>query len=120
MNQSLSVEEDAEDILEEDYFFGDTESRVGSHKLYALVIYDISDNKKRTQFAKYMQAFGTRVQKSCFEVVLGQPAYNKMMKGIGRYCGAEDSIRLYRIPGKSQVHQWGVAGPLEEEDVIVL
>ena len=54
-----------------------------------------------------MNGFGTRVQKSCFETVLLLPAFKKMLKGIEKYCAAEDSIRVYRLTGKSQVYQWG-------------
>ena len=109
-----------EENVQEDYFFGSAEGTLGTKKVYALVIYDIIENKKRTRFAKYMKAFGTRVQKSCFEVVISLPAFEKMMKGIGKYCAEEDSIRVYRIQGKGQVYQWGRMGPKEEEEVIVL
>ena len=109
-----------EENVQEDYFFGGTEGTAGCKKVYALVIYDIIENKKRTRFAKFMNGFGTRVQKSCFEVVISVAAFEKMMKGIGKYCTAEDSIRVYRIQGKGQIYQWGKAGPKEDDEVIVL
>ena len=109
-----------EENVQEDYFFGGTEGTLGCKKVFALVIYDIIENKKRTRFAKFMNGFGTRVQKSCFEVVISLPAFEKMMKNIGKYCESEDSIRVYRIQGKGQVYQWGKAGPKEEEEVLVL
>ena len=109
-----------EEPVQEDYFFGGAEETTGHKKVFALVTYDIIENKKRTRFAKYMNGFGTRVQKSCFEVVISLPSFEKMMKGIGKYCDSEDSIRVYRIQGKGQVYQWGKAGPKEEEEVIVL
>ena len=102
----------------EDYFFGAEGG--GRPNVYALVIYDIVDNKKRTRFAKYLNGFGTRVQKSCFEVAVGRSVFDRMLKGIGKYCGEDDSIRVYRIQGKSQIYAWGREGPAEEEDVIVL
>ena len=91
--------EDADEFLSEDYFFG-AEVGVSRQKIYALVIYDIIDNKKRTRFAKFMNAFGTRVQKSCFETVILLPAFNKMLKGIAKFCGDDDSIRVYRLTGR--------------------
>ena len=109
----------AESILSEDYFFGAVEGK-SKQKVYALVIYDIIDNKKRTRFAKFMNGFGTRVQKSCFETVVPLPTFKKMLRGIEKFCSDEDSIRVYRLTGKSQVYQWGREGPKEEEDVIIL
>ncbi len=108
-----------EEIFGEDYFFNEktAERKI---KVYALVIYDIIENKKRTRFAKFMNAFGTRVQKSCFEVALPLSGYNKMMKHIGKFCGEEDSIRVYRLSGKNHVYTWGKMGIIEDEEVIIV
>lgn len=115
----LLSDEEFENYCEEDYFFGAEETK-SFNKVYALVIYDITDNKKRTRFAKFMNGFGTRVQKSCFEVMIPEAAFKKMMKGIGKYPKAEDSVRVYRLTGKSQVYKWGRDGPMEEDEVIIL
>lgn len=105
---------------QDDYFFGDSEEKKRKNKVYALVIYDIIENKKRTHFAKFMQGYGTRVQKSCFEVIVSASSFDKMLKNIEKYCDNEDSIRVYRLQGKSQVYQWGTVTPIEEEEVIFL
>ena len=115
MNQLPFAEED----FAEDYFF-DTENDKRKHKVYALVIYDIIDNKQRTRFAKFMNGFGTRVQKSCFETMVPMSSFRKMLRGIEKFCGDEDSIRVYRLTGIDQVYQWGRKGPPEEDDVIIL
>lgn len=114
----LLSDEESENYLE-DYFFGVEESR-RSTKVYALVIYDITDNKKRTKFAKFMNGFGTRVQKSCFEVMVPESSFKKMMKKIGSFPEADDSVRVYRLTGKSQVYKWDRDGSMEEDDVIIL
>ena len=102
----------------EDYFFGAEGG--GRPNVYALVIYDIVDNKKRTRFAKFMSGFGRRVQKSCFETTVSLTAFNKMLDGITEFCDDEDSIRVYRLSGASQVYSWGKDEQEEDEDVIVL
>ena len=114
MSRLSSDEEYEEEIFGEDYFFDNTTENHKA-KVYALVIYDIINNKKRTRFSKFMNAFGTRVQKSCFEVSLPLNAYNKMMKHIGKYCDSEDSIRVYRLSGKNHVYTWGRMGIIEDE-----
>lgn len=119
MSLLSSDEEYEEEIFGEDYFF-EKETQTHKAKVYALVIYDITDNKKRTKFAKFMNGYGTRVQKSCFEVALSLSAYNKMMKKIGRYCDEEDSIRVYRLSGKNHVYTWGRMGIIEDEEVIIV
>ena len=111
---------DEEEDSQYEYFFGDNEEKKRKNKVYALVIYDIIENKKRTRFAKFMNGYGTRVQKSCFEVIVSASAFDKMLKGIQHYCENEDSIRVYRLQGKSQVYQWGQSSPIEEEEVVVL
>ena len=59
-------------------------------------------------------------QKSCFEVIVSASSFDKMLKNIAKYCDNEDSIRVYRLQGKSQVYQWGTVKPIEEEEVVVL
>ncbi len=102
------------------YFFGYVDATTTERKVYALVIYDIIDNKRRTRFAKYLNGYGHRIQKSCFEVVVRPKVFEKMVTQIGRYCDQEDSIRVYRINGKSQVWHWGAQLLEDEEDVVVL
>ena len=104
----------------ENYFF-DTEVQASPKKLLVLIIYDITDNKKRIKFAKHLEGYGMRVQKSAFEARLTKKKYEKLLKEIPRFCGADDSIRVYRISGQSQISVWGTKEiPPDEEDVIVI
>lgn len=103
-----------------DYFF--EEEHISSpRKVLVLVIYDIIDNRKRMKFSKYLQGYGTRVQKSAFEARLSEKKYNKLMNDIPQFCGNDDSIRVYRIIGESHISAWGLREiPTDDEDVIVL
>ena len=49
-----------------------------SNEVFALIIYDIVDNKRRSQLVKYLQGYGFRVQKSCFEVILNKSVFKKL------------------------------------------
>lgn len=103
----------------EDYFFGEYETQ-SYKKVYALIIYDIIDNKKRTKLAKELLAYGDRVQKSGFEINVSERKFNKLLQIIPKYCGEHDSIRVYRITGKNLVYKWGVDMENEQEDVIIV
>lgn len=103
----------------EDYFFEES-SKGRSDRLFILIIYDIVDNKKRVKFAKYLQGYGTRVQKSAFEAHLTRKVYDKLLNGIPGYCGKEDSVRIYRMIGKGMVSVWGYQTVPDEEDLILI
>ncbi|MGN0241161.1 MAG: CRISPR-associated endonuclease Cas2 [Candidatus Weimeria sp.] len=103
----------------ENYFFELSESERES-KVLVLIIYDIVDNKKRTKFAKLMEGFGIRVQKSAFEAKLTARQYQKLLHSIPPYCSNEDTVRVYKIIGKSQVTTFGIKNYEPEEDDIIL
>jgi CRISPR-associated protein Cas2 len=103
----------------EDYFFELTDIEKESRVL-VLIIYDIVDNKQRTKFAKLMEGFGTRVQKSAFEAKLTKKQYAKLLRMIPPFCSDVDSVRVYKIIGKSQVTAFGIKTYRPEEDDIIL
>ena len=47
-------------------YFWNTEETENIRQLYVLIIYDIVDNKRRNHFAREMNGYGFRVQKSAF------------------------------------------------------
>ncbi|NMD37131.1 MAG: CRISPR-associated endonuclease Cas2, partial [Christensenellaceae bacterium] len=51
-------------------------------KYFVLIIYDISDNKRRYQMVKALLSFGFRVQKSAFEAMLKPAKYKKLIEKI--------------------------------------
>ena len=92
-----------------------------SDRLFILIIYDIVDNKRRTKFAKLMEGYGKRVQKSAFEAMLSEKKYNQLIEQIPFYIdrNGEDNVRVYRITGKGKVKSWG-AEPIFEEEIILI
>lgn len=103
----------------ENYFF-DIDDHAGQDKSLVLIVYDIVDNKKRTQLAKLLQGYGTRVQKSAFEAWLTKKKYSQLVEAIPKYCDQEDSIRVYKIIGKGQVKSWGYSVQTLNDDVIII
>ncbi|MDY5497366.1 MAG: CRISPR-associated endonuclease Cas2 [Anaerobutyricum sp.] len=101
-------------------YFWNTEESYGK-KNFILVIYDIVDNKRRVRFAKKMEGYGFRVQKSAFEALLPESIYQKLIKEIPGYIDAkEDSVRIYRMTGYGEVKMFGQNVTLSSEDVIVI
>ncbi len=90
-------------------------------KYLIVVIYDISDNKRRGKLSKLLKSYGFRVQKSAFECYLRLNIYNKLMKEIDKYVKIGDLIRVYKLSGRADVTIYGdyIENPDEEEIIIV-
>ena len=88
-------------------------------RLNVLVIYDISDNKRRYRMVKCLERYGLRVQKSAFEVNLDNKTYKSMISDcIVIINEKEDSLRAYILSYHSHIYSWGV-GEVHEEELIV-
>lgn len=64
-----------------------------------LIIYDISDDKRRTKLAKALSSYGNRVQYSAFEVYISKQQYSKLISNLTMICKDGDDIKIYRING---------------------
>ena len=67
---------------------------------FVLVVYDISDDRRRTKLHNALLNFGTPVQYSVFECLLEAASEKKMrrtVKGIAR--GKTDNVRFYYLCG---------------------
>lgn len=100
-------------------FFYDSNDHKAEVKYLVLVIYDIPDNRRRTKFAKFLETYGFRVQKSAFECLLLKNKYEKLIAEIPRHIRVEDNVRVYKVKGTSEVTAWG-SEVKEEEDVIII
>ncbi|MCL2045536.1 MAG: CRISPR-associated endonuclease Cas2 [Oscillospiraceae bacterium] len=105
----------------ENYFFDTEESPGKGLKYYVLVIYDISNNKRRNNLSKIMKSFGFRVQKSAFEARLSESKYNKMLKKIESIVAENDNIRIYKLRGNGAVTVLGKDDDeIDDEGVIII
>ena len=66
-------------------------------RIYLLIIYDISDNKRRTKLAKELEAYGERVQLSAFEFFITPKEYNVLIAKVNKLIKEEDSIKIYPL-----------------------
>ena len=84
-----------------------------------LVLYDITDDRRRTRMVKCLERYGIRVQKSAFEAFLTEKKYERMMElTSGLIDPATDSLRVYLLANHTSVRSWGI-GDRHVEDVVI-
>lgn len=110
---------DKSELMDEDYYFQIADT-FDDDRMFVLIIYDIIDNNRRVRFAKMLQGYGCRVQKSAFEALISRKKYEKLSADIPKYITDEDNVRLYKIVGKGQVVSWGELEREEEEEIILI
>ena len=86
---------------DEDYYFQIAEE-LEDDKQFILIIYDIVDNKRRVKFAKFLEGYGKRVQKSAFEAMLSSQRYEKMVREIPKYI--EDVYKRQEMDSTKSPH----------------
>lgn len=88
-------------------------------KYMVLVIYDVSDNKRRNRLVKCLEQYAVRVQKSAFQGCLTKAQCKKLSKQIQRFIDAKtDSLRIYTDSMEMNIQAWGKRTPLENEVLI--
>ena len=66
--------------------------------MFYVISYDIPDDRRRSQLAKVLKGFGTRVQYSVFEAHLNKRQYEELKRAVERLIEpAEDSVRYYAL-----------------------
>lgn len=88
-----------------------------------IVSYDISDDKLRNRFAKFLSKFGYRLQYSMFEIknskrILGIVEAEIRSKFEKRF-GESDSIMILYLSKQCKVTKYGYAKN-DDEDLIIL
>jgi CRISPR-associated protein Cas2 len=88
-------------------------------KYIVLIIYDISNDKQRRRVDKYLQKYGTRVQKSAFESIMTKNLYEEMIRGLKIILNEEDDIRIYKLYDYDNIKLFG-SKPIKEDDFVVV
>lgn len=88
-----------------------------------LISYDISNNKLRTKFSKYITRFGHRIQYSVYEIDNGKRILNNIIEEIEhkwvKKFGEEDSVLIFNMSEQCKIIRCGYAKH-DEEDVIIV
>ena len=92
-----------------------------SQKALVLVIYDISDDKKRRELVKYLQSYGGRVQKSAFECIMTKKLYKSLVKDMKKYVDPKtDSIRIYKLNRDNEILNFGINKLTDLKEIKIL
>lgn len=80
----------------------------------AVVMYDISDNKRRNICAKLLNSYGTRVQYSVYEVFISPQKFEKLKNSLKIFCLDNESIIIYRLNSLCDKMTYGKEYAVEE------
>lgn len=88
-----------------------------------MVSYDISDNKLRTRFAKFLSKFGHRLQYSIFEIKNSKRILENIQIEIKAdfekdFCQT-DSIMIFQMSKQCKITKYGYAKN-DDEDLILI
>lgn len=88
-----------------------------------IISYDISDDKLRTKFSKYLSRFGHRLQYSVFEIDNSEKILNNIMADISnkfeKRFSQEDSIIIFILSKTCKTVRYGYAKN-EESDLVMI
>lgn len=78
-----------------------------------VISYDISSDKKRNSFSKYLSKFGHRIQYSVFEIDNSERILNNIMIDIEnkfmKMFDQEDSVYIFNMSPSCKVKRYGYA-----------
>ena len=78
-----------------------------------LISYDISDDKKRTRFNKYIRRFGHRLQYSVYEITNSERVLNNIAADIENVWLEQfdqtDSVYIFQLSNTCKVRKFGYA-----------
>lgn len=106
--------------MENNCYIFETDEQVSERHYFVVICYDIYDNKRRNRFAKFIERYALRVQRSVFEGELSKSKYLSLVSEIGKHISKEDNVRVYRISGNGEVKVWGNVDTVKTDDVIII
>lgn len=91
--------------------------------IMVIVSYDISNDKLRTKFAKYLSRFGHRLQYSMFEIDNSEKIVNNIVNDLkNKYeksFSQEDSVIIFKLSSSCEVLRFGYAKNDEKDFIII-
>lgn len=88
-----------------------------------LISYDISNDKLRTKFAKYLSKFGYRLQYSVFKIENSEHMLSNITQNIENKFSKKftqgDSVYIFRLTSSCEVIKYGYAKHEDSEVIII-
>lgn len=92
-------------------------------QLMVIISYDISDDKLRTKFSKYLSRFGHRLQYSVFEIDNSTRILNNIITDLKnkyeRAFSQSDSVIIFKMSSSCEIIRYGYAKN-DEKDFITI
>lgn len=107
-------------MIENNGYIFETNEEVSEKRYFVVICYDISNTKRRNKFAKFLERYALRVQRSVFEGELGKSKYESLTNKIGGYIDSDDNVRVYRISGNGEIKVWGRDDVTQIDDVVII
>lgn len=90
-------------------------------KNLVLVIYDVTDDKRRRRLHKFLSSYLIPVQRSCFETYLTQSELNEIRLKLTHYIDKyEDNVRIYELSAYGKVYNYGLDVENEVEEIVII
>ena len=88
-------------------------------KRNVLVIYDVSDTKRRNRLVKCLEQYTVRVQKSAFQGCLTMEQCKILCRQMRRFIDMQtDSLRVYTDTVHMKIQAWGKQADMGEDVLI--
>lgn len=88
-----------------------------------IVSYDISDDKKRRRFSKFLEQFGYRIQYSVFEINNSDSIIDNIILKIetefSKIFNQEDSIMILKLSKTCKVIKYGYASNNDKDLIFI-
>jgi CRISPR-associated protein Cas2 len=88
-----------------------------------IISYDISNDKKRRRFARYLSKFGHRLQYSVFEIENSERILNNIIADLNnkymKVFEQTDSVYVFRLNPSCEIIRYGYAKNEESNMLIV-
>lgn len=88
-----------------------------------LVCYDISDNRLRTRFSKFLKRYGYRIQYSVFRIKNSNRILDNIVAQVeadfARKFSQSDSVIILNLSKQCSIHRFGYAVNEERELIIM-
>jgi CRISPR-associated protein Cas2 len=88
-----------------------------------LISYDISDNKLRTRFSKFLSKFGYRLQYSVFEIRNSERILQIIKTQINGFFSKQfdqtDSIMIFKMSKSCEITKYGYAKNNDDDLIII-
>ena len=88
-----------------------------------LISYDISDDKLRTKFSRFLKKFGYRLQYSLFEIKNSEKylinIQSKIEEYFSKHFKQSDSVMIFQLSKTCKITKYGYAKN-DDEDLIIV